>query len=100
MSSSIGRGWVEVGRDDHRSIRTGEGNEGGLERVISQVYIWWNERIRSCGRLCCDYCAFWIFEEFYSKMFRRAVDKTWFKPRVSLSLCLSLKIQDKFRRVE
>lgn len=100
VSSSIGRGWVEVGRDDHRSIRTGEGNEGGLERVISQVYIWWNERIRSCGRSCCDYCAFWIFEEFYSKMFRRAVDKTWFKPRVSLSLCLSLKIQDKFRRVE
>lgn len=95
----VGSRW-SLGRDDHRSIRTGEGNEGGLERVISQVYIWWNERIRSCGRSCCDYCAFWIFEEFYSKLFRGAVDKTWFKSRVSLSLCLSLCIQDKFRRVE
>lgn len=30
---------VEVGRD-HRSIRTGQGNEGGLETVISKVHIY------------------------------------------------------------
>lgn len=55
MLSSIGRGWVEVGRDDHRSIRTGEGNEGGLERVISQVYTYiyggTNEFVRVVDRV-------------------------------------------------
>lgn len=66
VSFSIGR-WVEIGRD-HRSIRTGEGNEGGLERVISkvEVYIYIYGGIRSCRRSCCVYCAFWIFEKFYS----------------------------------
>lgn len=37
---------VEVGRD-HRSIRTGQGNEGGLERVISKVHIYMVERTNS-----------------------------------------------------
>lgn len=37
---------VEVGRD-HRSIRMEQGNEGGLERVISKVHIYMVERTNS-----------------------------------------------------
>lgn len=45
---------VEVGRD-HRSIRTGQGNEGGLETVISKVHIYiyggTNEFVRVVDRV-------------------------------------------------
>lgn len=46
-----GRSWSSI--DSY-----GTRKRGRFGKVISKVHIYMVERIRSCGRSCCDYCAF------------------------------------------
>lgn len=49
-----GRSWSSI--DSYGTRKRGRFGKGNFESTY--IYIWWNERIRSCGRSCCDYCAF------------------------------------------